>query len=120
MEMTTKSLAHFLQKVAVKNKSSIAGCPGCMVAPFGGFGADAASASPVKAAPHASDGPDEPGFFDSIPWPWVIGTLVVSVPATAFLTYKMTESMAKSKLGLKLFERSTAAKRKKKKKGKRK
>lgn len=96
--MTTRSLAQFLQNFAGKNKSQIADCSGCIATSFG-----------------AAD-PDKESFLESIPWPWIIGTLVISVPATAFLTYKMTESMAKSKLGLKLFEKSTAAKRKKKRK----
>lgn len=114
MAMTTQNLAVFLQNAVAKDRgvSPIADCASCVATPLGGyFGAD------VKAPPHAAD--PEPGMMESIPWPWILGTLAVSVPLTGFLTYKLTQSMAKSELGLKLFEKKVAAKRKKRK-GKRK
>jgi len=114
--MTTRNLAQFIQNAVRKDKSPIADCAACVATSFGGFGRFGTHGA--DKAPHAADGPKKPGLLDKVPWPWIIGTLVVSVPATAFLTYKMTESMAKSKLGLKLFERTTAAKRRKKRKRK--
>jgi len=112
MVMSTKNLAVFLQKAVAKDRSQIADCGSCMATPFGGyFGAE-----PPKAAPHVTD--EEEGFLASIPWPWIAGTLAISVPLTGFLTFKMSQSMAKSELGLKLFN-SKVGKRKKRK-GKRK
>lgn len=104
MALNVTKASNIAQSILNLEKSPLAGCAACTSAALAGYGSpsDCIACSQLsglgqEAATHAAD---PPGFFESIPWKWVGGTALVAIPITAFLTYKVTQSMAKSEIGL--------------------